>query len=216
MGSEKLYRSLNPLIEEICDVFKSSPYFQIGCDEASIGGVMQQPGTKEYMREHGIANGEDLYRFHIDRLAKVIAAKGKRTIVWQDCPLPRDNKSIICMVWHIDYNHGDSAAIMRAGYPTIQVTWTPACGSPVKELFSWRPFDAEIAPSKLALGSQLVLWEQNGSVAIPYLRQKVPARQQVTYSPDADITYPQFAANLCIPMSCSIGCIRALRSRRKA
>ncbi len=133
MGSEKLYRSLDPLIEEMCDVFKSSPYFQIGCDEASIGGVLQQPGTADYMRNHGIANGEDLYRFHIDRLAKVIAGKGKRTIVWQDCPLPRDNKNIICMVWHIDFNHGDSAAIMKEGYSTIQVTWTPACGSPVKE-----------------------------------------------------------------------------------
>ena len=196
MGSEKLYVSLNPLIEELCDIFKSSPYFQIGCDEASIGGVMQQPGTKDYMQKHGITSGEDLYRFHIDRLAKVVAGKGKRTIVWQDCPLPRDNKDIICMVWHIDFNHGDSTAIMRAGYPTIQVTWTPSCGAPVKELFSWRPFDEQLSPSKLAMGSQLVLWEQNGSVALPYLRQKMPARQQFTYSPDADITYPQFAANL--------------------
>jgi hypothetical protein len=196
MGSEKMYRSLNPLIEEMCDVFKSSPYFQIGCDEASIGGVLEQPGTKEYMRKHGIANGEDLYRFHINRLDKIVAAKGKKTIVWQDCPLPRDNKNIICMIWHIDFNHGDTAGVMRLGNPTIQVTWTPNCGSPVKELFSWRPYDEQIRPSKLALGSQLVLWEQNGSVAIPYLRQKMPARQQFTYSPDADITYPQFAANL--------------------
>jgi hypothetical protein len=196
MGSEKLYRSLEPLIEEMCDVFKSSPYFHIGCDEASIGGVMEQPGTKEYMRRHGIANGEELYRFHIDRLDKIIARKGKRTIVWQDCPLPRDNKNIICMIWHIDFNHGDTAGVMRSGNPTIQVTWTPACGAPVKELLSWRPFDEQIRPGKLALGSQIVLWEQNGSVAVPYLRQKIPARQQVTYSPDAEITYPQFAANL--------------------
>ena len=87
------------------------------------------------MQKHGITSGEDLYRFHIDRLAKVVAGKGKRTIVWQDCPLPRDNKDIICMVWHMDFNHGDTLPIMKAGYPTIQVTWTPSCGAPVKELF---------------------------------------------------------------------------------
>ena len=217
MGSEKLYRSLDPLIEEMCDVFKSSPYFQIGCDEASIGGVLQQPGTAEYMRKYGIANGADLYRFHIDRLAKVIASKGKRTIVWQDCPLPRNNKDIICMVWHIDFNHGDTARIMQLGNPTIQVTWTPACGSPDKEQFSWRPFDEQIRPGKLALGSQLVLWEQNGSVALPYLRQKMAARQQVTYGPDANISYPQFAENLAnTERACSIPCIRALRPRKRA
>ena len=196
MGSEKMYQSLEPLIEEMCDVFKSSPYFHIGCDEASIGGVLEQPGTREYMREHRIANGEDLYRFHIDRLAKVIARKGKRTIVWQDCPLPPDNKDIICMVWHIDFNHGDTARLIQQGYPTIQVTWTPSCGSPVREQFGWRPFDDQVKPGPLAMGSQLVLWEQNGSVAIPFLRQKMPARQQVTYSPGDRLGYAQFASNL--------------------
>ncbi len=196
MGSEKLYESLDPLIEEMCDVFKSSPFFQIGCDEASIGGVLEQPGTKAYMAKHHLKDGNDLYRFHIDRLAKLIKAKGKRTIVWQDCPLPLDNKDIICMVWHIDFNHGDTANIMKAGYPTIQVTWTPSCSAPVKDLFGWRPFDEQIQPSKLAMGSQLVLWEQNGSVAIPYLRQKMPARQQFTYSPNSNLTYSQFLADL--------------------
>lgn len=196
MGSEKMYESLVPLIEEICDVFKSSPFFQIGCDEASIGGVLGQAGTKEYMEKHNLKDASELYQFHIDRLDKVIKAKGKRTIVWQDCPLPRDNKDIICMVWHMDFNHGDTAKIIKAGYPTIQVTWTPSCGSPVKDLYGWRPFDEQVHPGKLAMGSQLVLWEQNGSVAIPFLRQKMPARQQFTYSPDAELTYPQFAANL--------------------
>ena len=196
MGSEKLYQSLDPLIEEMCDVFKSSPFFQIGCDEASIGGVLTQPGTKEYMQKHQLNTADDLYRFHINRLDKVIAGKGKRTIVWQDCPLPLDNKNIICMVWHMDFNHGETANIIKKGNPTIQVTWTPSCGSPVTDLFGWRPFDEQIRPGKLGMGSQLVLWEQNGSVAIPFLRQKMPARQQFTHSPDATLTYQEFAANL--------------------
>lgn len=196
IGSEKLYQSLEPLIEEICDVFKSSPFFQIGCDEASIGGVMEAPGTKQYMEQHQIKSGEDLYRFHINRLDKVVTRKGKRTIVWQDCPLPLDNKNIICMIWHIDFDHGDTSKLIKAGYPTIQVTWTPSVNSSVKQLFDWRPFDEQIVPSKLAMGSQLVLWEQNGSVAIPALRQKLPARQQWTYSHDASLSYSQFAESL--------------------
>jgi hypothetical protein len=196
IGSEKLYQSLEPLIEEMCDVFESSPFFQIGCDEASIGGVLEAPGTKEYMQQHGIKDGDDLYRFHIDRLDKVVKRKGKRTIVWQDCPLPLDNKNIISMVWHIDLDHGDTAKLIKQGYPTIQVTWTPSCNSSVKDMFGWRPFDEQIAPSRLAMGSELVLWEQNGSVAIPMLRQRLPARQQWTYSPAASLSYSQFVDNL--------------------
>ena len=52
IGSEKLYQSLEPLIEEMCDVFESSPFFQIGCDEASIGGVMEAAGHEAI---HGAA-----------------------------------------------------------------------------------------------------------------------------------------------------------------
>jgi hypothetical protein len=196
MGSEKLYRSLDPLIEEMCDVFKSSPFFHIGCDEASIGGVLDAPGTKEYMQQHGLHDGQDLYRFHIDRLDKIVRRKGKRTIVWQDCPLPLDNKNIISMVWHIDNDHGDTAKMIREGYPVIQVTWTPSCASPVEQQYAWRPFDESIAPGKLAMGSNLVLWEQNGSVAIPWLRQKIPVREQRTYSPDAAIRYSRIAEDL--------------------
>jgi len=197
MGSDKMYtEGLNPLIEEMSGVFKSSPFFHIGCDEAGIGGVMGQPKTKEYMAKHNLKDGDEVYRFHINRLDKVVKAQGKRTIVWQDCPLPPDNKDIICMVWHIDWNHGSVPQLTQEGRPTIQVTWTPSCGWPVKALYGWRPFDEQVKPGRLAMGSQLVLWEQNGSVAVPFLRQKMPGRQQFTHSPESPITYEEFAAKL--------------------
>ncbi|MCY2929836.1 MAG: family 20 glycosylhydrolase [Planctomycetota bacterium] len=197
MGSDAMYtEGLEPLIREMAEVFKSSPFFHIGCDEAGIGGVLAQPKTKDYMAKHGLKDGNELYVFHINRLDKVIKAAGKRTIVWQDCPLPPDNKDVICMVWRMDWNHGMVPNLVKDGRPSIQVTWTPSCGWPVRELYRWRPYDEQVRPGKLAIGSQLVLWEQNGSVAIPFLRQKMPARQQFTYSPDSPVTYEEFAARL--------------------
>ena len=197
MGSDKMYSDgLDPLIAEMCGAFKSSPFFHIGCDEAGIGGVMAQPKTKDYMAKYNLKDANELYMFHINRLDKVIKAQGKRTIVWQDCPLPADNKDVICMVWHIDWNHGATPNLIKSGRPTIQVTWTPSCGWPVKALYRWRPFDDQVKPGRLAMGSQLVLWEQNGSVAVPFLRQKMPGRQQFTHSPDSTIRYEEFAQNL--------------------
>lgn len=197
MGSDKMYEEgLNPLIAEMAGVFTSSPFFHIGCDEAGIEGVLGQPKTKDYMAKYNLKDGNALYMHHINRLDKVIKAQGKRTIVWQDCPLPPDNKDVICMVWRMDWNHGSTPALIRDGRPTIQVTWTPSCGWPVKSLYGWRPFDEQVKPGRLAMGSQMVLWEQNGSVAVPFLRQKMPGRQQFTYSPESPISYEDFAAAL--------------------
>ena len=186
MGSEKMYARSTRSSKKCAMSSTPRPIFQIGCDEASIGGVLEHPGTREYMREHGMQDGRELYR-STSIVWPRYRPKGKRTIVWQDCPLPRDNKDIICMVWHIDFNHGDTAGHHQGRLSHDQVTWTPSCGSPVKDLYGWRPFDDQIEPGKLAMGSQLVLWEANGSVAIPFLRQKMPARQQFTYSPEASL-----------------------------
>lgn len=194
MTSEKMYEALDALIGEMCDFFASSPFFHIGCDEAGIGGLAKQPTYTAYMEKHNLKDLNALYAYHIERLDAVIRKKGKRTIVWQDSPLPTNK--VIVMAWRMDWDHGRTPKYIEDGYPTIQVTWTPSCGWPAKDIYAWHPFDDQIKPGPLALGSQMVLWEQNGSVAVPFLRQKMPARQEHTYSPGAGRTYDDFARRL--------------------
>ncbi|MCY2931716.1 MAG: family 20 glycosylhydrolase [Planctomycetota bacterium] len=195
--NEKMYEALDALIGEMCDVFKSSPYFHIGCDEAGYGQLVNQPTAKDYMAKHGLKNADDIYRFHIQRLNKVIKAHGKRTIVWQDCPLPPD-KDVIVMAWRIDLDHGPTPALIKEGRPVIQVTWTPCIFWNVKDNFAWHVYDDDVKPGPLAIGSQMIFWEGEGPSAMPWLRYRVPPRQERTYSPDATRSYEDFARSLAV------------------
>jgi hypothetical protein len=42
LAKEDLYKGLDTVVAEMCEVFKSSPYFHIGCDEANWSGFQLQ------------------------------------------------------------------------------------------------------------------------------------------------------------------------------
>ena len=49
MSNEALYPALDTIIGEMCDVFKSSPYFHIGSDEVTSGRLSLHSGYKAFM-----------------------------------------------------------------------------------------------------------------------------------------------------------------------
>src|SRR5262249_14322413 len=54
IASEDLYPALDTIIGEVCDVFRSSPYFHIGSDEVTFGRVSLHPGYKAFLAKHGL------------------------------------------------------------------------------------------------------------------------------------------------------------------
>ena len=78
------------------------------------------------------------------------------------------------------------------------MTWTPSIGWPVQAMYDWRPYGKQntYAVDGPMLGSELVLWEQPGSAAIPMMRYRVPARGEVTYNPTANKPYADFVSRL--------------------
>ena len=51
LSNEALYPALDTIIGEMCDVFKSSPYFHIGSDEVTSGRLSLHPGYKTFMEK---------------------------------------------------------------------------------------------------------------------------------------------------------------------
>jgi hexosaminidase len=52
MSNEELYPALDAIVGEVCDVFRSSPYFHIGSDEVTSGRLSLHPGYKAFLAKH--------------------------------------------------------------------------------------------------------------------------------------------------------------------
>ncbi len=184
LANDEMYtRGLFPLIEEMCTVFSTSPYFHVGGDEADLNQLRRSPTYSGYLQAHALNDDvNDIYRFHMQRLSDYITRTcNKRVIAWEDTGIP----GIITMNWHIGFYgpdlHGDVANLLQAGKSVIQVTWTPSTYTSVYSNFNWSPFDDLTPLGPNNLGSEMVLWELPGSQAVPYLRYKIPPRQERTY-----------------------------------
>ncbi len=196
MTNPKLYPALDTIIGEVADVFKSSPYIHIGCDECNIEPISRDVNSKDFRAANGLKDGSDMFAWHIAKMNGIVKKYGKKMIVWQDAPITdRVPKDVAIMVWHIDGNNGATMDYLNQGRPVIQVTWTPCVYQPVKDVYLWNAWTKEMDP-KLMLGAQLVLWELSGASAVPFLRYKVSVRNERVWNPYANLPYEDLARRL--------------------
>jgi hexosaminidase len=185
-----VYPTLDVMIREISAVFKSSPYFHIGCDEARVHTDDQQ-----FMKDHNLKDDGELFAWHVGQMNALVKKHGKRTTAWE---CPSSDKDVISTVWNItskygEDKHGETANTLKAGRPVIQVSWEPSVGDPVEVLYDWRPYGKQQQFAQPGmLGSELVFWQNHGNIALRVLRFKVPVRNEVTYNPKVPDSYPQF------------------------
>ncbi|MEI7909306.1 MAG: family 20 glycosylhydrolase [Verrucomicrobiota bacterium] len=196
MTNPKFYPALDTILGEVADVFKSSPYIHIGCDECNIEPISRDANSKEFRAANGLKDGNDLFAWHIAKVNEIVKKHGKKTIVWEDAPLTaRVPNDVAVMLWHIDGNNGATMNNLKQGRPVIQVTWTPCVYQPVKDVYLWNAWTKEMDP-KLMLGGQLVLWELSGQSAVPFLRYKVSPRNERIWNPYAKLPYEDLARRL--------------------
>ena len=192
MASDELYPALDTLVGEICGVFKSSPFFHIGCDETDLGVLAQQPEAQAYMKAHGIADVQALFVRHIQRMVQSVEKRGKQTIVWEGAAVdPATMKDhVVVMTWS---DHSRAADWMIAhGFTTITVPWNYA-EIPWPE---WTMYDCNgslLKRTDPVLGAMVPIWEQAGETALSMMRNAVPRRQERTWGPDNTFTEEDFA-----------------------
>jgi len=197
MTNPKMYEALDTIIGEVCEVFKSSPYIHIGCDECNIEPISRNENSGEFRKVHNIKDGTDLFAWHIAKMNEIVKKHGKRTIAWQDAPLTeRVPKDVIVMVWHIDGDNGATPSYIQEGRPVIQVTWTPCVYQPVKDVYEWNAWKKDWPQGGLMLGAQMVLWELSGTSAVPFLRYKAAPRGERVWNPYAGLPYLHFAKRI--------------------
>ena len=198
---DDVMQAVETVIGEMCEVFKSSPYFHIGGDEADLALADQNVDFKAAMKKYDLPNQHELYRRFVGQMDEIVKKHGKQMVVWEGfgrrgkVKIPKD---ILVMAYEIRfYMPGD---LVNDGYRVINAAWTPlyvvnANCRPPEEIYAWslyqfKPFGAKAAdrgriipPSDSVIGAALCAWEQPESRELPSLRKRLPAMMERIWQP---------------------------------
>lgn len=204
-ANEKVLAAIDTIIGEVCDVFKSAPYFHMGGDEADIANVAQHADFKAAFQTLGLPENsqQELFRRFIGQVNEMVKKRGKSTMVWEGFgrdpnskfPIPKD---ITVMEFENAYYLPSDLA--SDGYRLINASWTPLY---VVNQHVWQPkkvYDWDIsrfgkfsktypesvfmsANPKMIDGAQVCAWEQPEYLEITNLRRILPAMSERIWSP---------------------------------
>jgi len=168
MTNDAMYQSLGTLVGEMCDVFKSSPYFHIGCDEMYYYELAERDRTATYFEKNGMTKIDDLIIQHIRRMNDIVRKHGRVTLAWEQVARPSHlkeyklpaelAKQIISMCW---FPGGEAGELQKQGCTTITVPWD--LGAPLSEWNMYLCNGAKLAPESNTLGASQTMWHMSAS-----------------------------------------------------
>jgi hexosaminidase len=198
MSNEKLYPALDTIIGEMCDVFRSSPYFHVGGDEVTYGRLPLHTGYKAFMAKHGLKDDHQLAEHFVASVCALVKKHGKKAIKWEGLANTA-TKDVIIMAW--EANSTVAGDMLARGYTTITCPWH--LGVPWPEWNMYVCNGSRLKKGDAVLGATLVAWEQPPLTHITNLRQ-LPTRQERTWAPDNSVTVEGFAARFQ-PLDAALG-----------
>ncbi len=137
-ASEKVFKELKRLYDEIIELFPDSKYIHIGGDEAHVKDWETCPCTQKYMKDHGISSIGEMYTEYIRIITDHILSKGRTPIVWEGFPRGFNDKidrRVIVISWENHYQSINELA--DAGFTVINCSWQPLyIVTPIKH---WSP-----------------------------------------------------------------------------
>ncbi|MCX6873619.1 MAG: family 20 glycosylhydrolase [Verrucomicrobia bacterium] len=161
--NDEMYKALDTLIGEMCEVFKSSPYFHLGGDENYLYELEELPATAEYLKQHGLKNVNDVVMQHVKRMNDSIRKRGKLTLAWEGTPMdsPAMKDQVVLMAW-IPWPTAEEH--QKQGFATITVPWD--LGVPLPE---WNPSicnGCRLPPTSRILGAAQTMWHMSASALV--------------------------------------------------
>ncbi len=195
MASEELYEGLDTVIGEMCTIFKSAPYFSMGCDEANAGGVGAGPMAEIYKRRHAIPrdsqsarNAYELYVVHMKRTADIARKYGKLTLAYENFPADgRLKDDIIAMVW---YPNAVAQNFQSSGFATITVPWE--LGVPFHQWNIFHCNGSTLQRTDRVLGGSGMMWQMSAVCVAGGWAQGTATRSERTWGPDTPLDYAEF------------------------
>lgn len=170
-SNEEVYVFLDKVFSELATLFPN-PYIHIGGDECYKGYWEQDPGCQALMKKEGMKEVHELQSYFNKRLEKILQAKGRKLLGWDEILEGGLAPSATVMSWR-GMAGGIEAA--RQGHEVVMTPTTFAYidymqGDPTLEtpIYSWltlkKCYSFEPVPdgvnAKLVLGGQANLWSE--------------------------------------------------------
>lgn len=216
MGKDEVYHALEKIIAEAVTIFKSSPYFHIGGDEAIFTSVTKDPYVKSYMKEHNLGTDvHELYRHFLIRMNDIVKKQGKQMCVWEGfrsegkLPIPKD-----IIVYEFETNRYLPGDLVADGYQVVNTSWKPIYVVNKKKwepktIYDWNIYQwsnwwpkapsynpIQIEKTPLVVGAQMCAWEQSDEVEIPSLRKRLPVYLERIWNTEKKVSYEEMMNRL--------------------
>jgi hexosaminidase len=189
MVGDKAYAAIETIIGEMSDVFRSSPYFHVGFDEASIAGIEKLDEVKAFMAGHHMTAGHEVLNYFQNRVQSFVTKNGKRLSVWDANIGPvAPPKDLIVSVW----NPGGGADVfVGKGYAVNQMPWSPP--SPYFDPHNVNGVNLKHG-DPLLHGHIYPIWESGPEQALPLLRANASVRNEPAWNPECNRGLADFLA----------------------
>lgn len=217
MGKEEVYSALDDIFGEILPIFKSTPYFHIGGDEARFTKVMEDPDVKAYIATHHLEEDvHEVYRHFLVRMNEIVKKHGKQTFIWEG--FAKDGKIEIpkdMVVFEFESLYHLPNKLIEDGYKVVNTSWKPLYVVNEKKwapktIYDWNmwqfgnwwsrspatasPIQLEETP--LVIGAQMCTWEQPQEVEFKSLRKRLPVMNERIWNTKNTISYDEFMKHL--------------------
>jgi hexosaminidase len=215
-GNDATFEFIDGILTEVAALFPS-PYIHIGGDEADKTLWKKCPKCQARMKDEKLTDENELQSYFIHRVEKIVQAKGKRLVGWDEilegglapeatvmswrgyeggiAAAKQGHDVIMCPVSHcyFDYYQGDpeTEPIAIGGYTTL------------KKVYSFVPLPPDLTPdeAKHVLGGQGNVWteyiptsQQAEYMALP----RMAALAEVLWSEDSLRNWDDFSMRIMI------------------
>ncbi len=219
IAKESCYTGCRGIINELAEVFHTSPFIHFGSDEVYLEVIKTLPGYKTFCLDHGLeaaaeGNVQELFCYFINQMNSYVKEAGKKSIVWEGfhgngAGSIEVDKDIKVIVWNTTYNHPQT--LLDHGFTIMNSTWMPwymvsamnFAPSPERahawEITEWDHWNEKIEPVKLdskegIWGAQICFWEQNYFRVIPILSERLPIFSEKLLSGSSPASFEEASA----------------------
>ncbi|MCY2930019.1 MAG: family 20 glycosylhydrolase [Planctomycetota bacterium] len=208
-ASDEVYPALDTLLGEIVEVFASSPYIHIGCDEVDTGRVPGAPSYKKFMAKHAFKEPGECFAYYVRQMVDSAKRHGKTPICWAWAALDQtDPKDLIVMHWTME--PGVAQGCLKRGFRVINAPNHGFAG-PHDAIRDHVPvgmpqFNYEfnryvfgpagtpaVAATPLVIGGQVNDWESTWDYSLAGARLSVPARTAALWYEKCPAPYEEYA-----------------------
>ena len=203
VGNDKLYVMYQDILEEVMDLFPST-FIHVGGDEVPKTAWKHCLHCQARMKAEGLKNEEELQSYFMRRMEKVVEAKGRRLVGWDEILEGGLAPGATVMSWR-GTKGGVAAAqmghdVVMTPNPYTYFDYTYQT-TPTEKVYSYNPAATGFSPemARHILGVQASMWTHISVTerAIDYqLYPRLLALAEVAWTPQSSRDWNDFNARL--------------------